>query len=186
MYSYKQELGNIKEMLNLFLKTKTIDTHQLSKMDSLIERSETDQIKALNCSAPLNTQRIMFGAIRNISTSIKGIKEKLKTAVLRHENPTTAEKALELMESLFNVASCVDSFIDENRIPVNLENVAKLSRILYRKAKSFGFSEDLQEQLKRAGVTEAQVKTFICNFDNNIAQELDIEGEVKSKFENNG
>src|SRR3972149_9227075 len=183
MYSYKQELTSIREMLNIFIKTKVIDTSQLSKMDSLIKRSEMDQIKALNCSASLNTQRIMFGAIRNVHTTIKGMKEKLKTAAMRDENPTTAEQALELIESLSNVALCVDPFTNENRIITNIENIAKLSRILYRKAKLFGFSEDLQVQLKEAGITEAQVKSFISYFDNNLSQELDIEEEVKSTVE---
>jgi hypothetical protein len=185
MYSYKGEIATIKEMLCLFVKTKTVDASQLSKMDSLIKQSEVDQIKVLNGSAPLNTQRVMFGAIRNVHTSLKCMKEKLKTATFRHENPTTAEQALELIESLNNVALCIDPFTSENTIVTSEENIAKFSRILYRKAKAFGFSEDEKAQFKAAGITISQVKSFINSFDSNLAQELDIQEEVQSAIENN-
>lgn len=184
MYSYQRELIPIQKMLKRFIETKVIDTSHLSKMDSLIKQSEVDQIRALNRSIPLNTQRIMFGALRNMNTSLKCMKEKLKTAASSHENPTTAEQALELMESLRNVALCVDPFVNENVIVTNMENVEKLSRILYRKAKAFGFSEDVVTQLKQAGITESDVKSFISSFDNNLAQELGIEEEVQSTLEN--
>jgi len=182
MYSYKQDIIQIQSMLNGFVKTKVIDVKQLTKMDSLIKQSEQDQIRTLNSSLPLDTQRTMFGAVRNLNTSIKGMKERLKTASVRHENPTTAEQALEMMEILSNVAYCIDAFTNERRI-TDVKDIEKLSRILYRKAKSFGFSEDQQTQLRDAGITESQVESFIDHFDNNLSQELDIEEEVQSNRE---
>jgi hypothetical protein len=172
-------------MLSVFAKTKTIDISQLSKMDALIKQSERDQIRALSRSLPLDVQRAMFGAIRNIHISIKTMKEKLKTASLRHENPTTAEQALELMESLSNVADYIDPFTNEGRIIAESDEIAKFSRILYRKAKSFGFSEGQQTQLKEAGITKEQVESFVSRFDDNVSQELGIEEEVKPAFKNN-
>lgn len=182
MYSYKQEVIRIQEMLSIFVKTKVIDTKQLTKMDSLIKLSEKDQIRTLSSSLPLDVQRTMFGAVRNITTSIKGMKERLRTASLRHENPTAAEQALEMMEILSNLAYCIDVFTNERRI-TDVKDIDKLSRILYRKAKSFGFSEDQQAQLRDAGITESQVESFIAHFGNNLSQELDIEEEVQSNIE---
>jgi hypothetical protein len=185
MYSYKKEIDSIQQMLYSFLETKVINTAHLSKMDALIKRSDVDQIKTLNSISSLSTQRVIFGAIRNINTSLKGMKEKLRTAALRHENPTTAEQALELVESLSNVALCIDVFNSGEIDASEIDNIAKLSRILYKKAKAFGFSEDTQSQLKEACVNEAVVKSFISNFDSNLAVELDLEEEVKSTVKNN-
>ena len=185
MYSYKLELNNIQRMLTLFVESKTIETSQLSKMDSLIKNSALDQIKTLNSVSSLNTQRVIFGAVRNINISLKCMKEKLRTAAAKHENPTTAEKAIELMESLSNVATCIDVFADKGADAKEIENIAKLSRILYKKAKTFGFSEDAKAQLKEACVTTSTVKSFISSFGSNIALELDLEEEVQSSDENN-
>jgi hypothetical protein len=57
--------------------------------------------------------------------------------------------------------------------------------MLYKKAKSFGFSEDQQTQLKEAGITEKQTEAFILQFDNNLTQELGIEEEAKPESKNN-
>jgi hypothetical protein len=182
MYTYKQDINQIQEMLSAFLKCKIIDITQLSKMDPIIKKSEEDQFKTLNCSLPLDVQRTIFGAVRNINITVKSMKEKLKTAALRHENPTTAEKAFEVMESLNNLASCISAYENGSRNG-NLNEIDVFSRILYRKAKAFGFSEDMHTQLKEAGITGSQIESFIDRFDNNLAQELDIEEEVRSNSE---
>jgi hypothetical protein len=185
MYSYKKEIDSIQQMLNSFLETKLINTQHLSKMDAIIKRSDLDQIKTLNSVSSLSTQRVIFGAIRNINTSLKGMKEKLRTAALRHENPTTAEQAIELMDSLSNVALCIDVFNTGEIHADEIDNIAKLSRILYKKAKAFGFSEDTHTQLKEACVNEAIVKIFVNSFDDNLTAELDLQEEVKSTGKNN-
>jgi hypothetical protein len=185
MKSYELELTSIQEMLRGFVRTKTIDIKKLSIMDALIKKSEQDQFVILNSSFPFEIQSSMFGAIRNINTAIRGMKARLVTASERHENPTTAEQALDIIENLSNVASFIDPFASEKKIVAESDEIARVSRTLYRKAKSFGFSEDLETQLKEAGITEKEVKSFIKKFDNNVSQELDIDEEVKPATENN-
>lgn len=184
MYAYKNDLIVIHAMLSNFVKNRIIDSKQLSKMDAVINKSEEEQFKTLNCSLPLDVQRTLFGAVRNINTTLKCMKQKLSTAAERHENPTTAENALELMESLNNLVYSINCY-DSGCRNCNLGEIDSFSRILYRKAKSFGFSEDIEIQLKEAGVTSSQIESFIASFDNNIAQELDIEEEVKVNSEDN-
>lgn len=181
--SYNQDLSLIQEMLSGFLKTKIIDKKQLSKIDTLVRRSEQGQIKVLNSSLPLDIQRIVFGALRNINTTATGMKERLRNAASRHENPTTAEQAMAIMESLCNVASCIEPYMQKGRFLIDLEEISRLSRILYKKAAMFGFSESQQEQLKKAGITAAQVESFIHSFDSSLSRELEIDEEVKSKLE---
>lgn len=182
MYPYKQDLDIIQKMLANFVKSKVIDITELPKMDRIIKSSEEAQIRILNYSnLPLSTQRIIFGAYRNINTALKSMKEKLSTASLRHENPTTAEQALELMDNFFNVVAYLDTFSFEKTADVDV--IEKFSRLLYRKAMAFGFCQDLQTQFKEAGISESQVQSFISNFGNNLSQELDIEEEVQSPIE---
>lgn len=185
MRSYKQELTNIEKMLHDFLECGVIDSKRLSIMDNIIEWSEKDQIRVVNSSClPLNAQTSFFGAIRNIHISMKSMKEKLRLASIEHENPTTAQLALELMPSFFNLVPYLEPFFNENVYHKKVENVSKFSRILFRKAKYFGFSEDVMSQLRAAGVTKPQIKSFIESFSKNVALELDIEEEASSSLEN--
>jgi len=184
MRSYSQEIAKIEKMLEGFVESSKIDANQLSLMDNVIKWSEEDQIKVLNNSyLALDVQRLFFGAIRNVNVSMKSMKEKLKGAATRRENPGTAELALELMPSFSNLASYVDLFIGKKGSEIKLDNVTKFSRILYKKAKSYGFYQDVASQLKEAGVTDSQIESFIDSFSRNIAQELDIEEEVSSTVE---
>jgi len=185
MRSYKQELIKIEKMLRGFLESGSIDASQLNLMDDIIEWSKEDQVKVVNNSfLPLGAQISFFSAIRNVNISLKSMKEKLKVASIKHENPTTAELALELMPSFFNLVPYLDLFFKGNVYPIKVENVFTFSRILYRKAKSFGFYEDPISQLKEAHVTKPQIESFIDSFRKNVALELDIEEEVSSDLEN--
>ena len=182
MYAYKQDLIEIRQMLAVFVKTKFIETKQLSKMDPLINKSEEDQFRTLSYSFSLDVQRTIFGAVRNINMTVKCMKEKLKDASAKHENPTTAEKALEIMETLNNLVFCLNAY-ESGYMESSLSEIDEYSRILYRKAKAFGFSESLETQLREAGITNSQIESFIGSFDSNLAQELDIEEEVQSNSE---
>lgn len=186
--SYRREFIKIQEMLQGFVESGEIDATKLSLMDSIIKWSEEDQIKTLNDSyLPLEAQRSFFGAIRNVNISMKSMRKKLESAPVKHENPTTAELALELMPSFFNLAPHIDSLIARDIHAIRkrrLRNVSRFSRILYRKAKSSGFSQDTISQLKEAGVTKSQIESFIDDLNRNVALELDIEEEVSSKIEN--
>ena len=185
MLAYKDEIAAIRSLLEGFVKSGKIDPNKLSLMDNIINRSEEDQFRVLNKSyLPLDTQRSFFGAIRNMNISLKSIKERLKGAAAIHENPTTAQLALELIPSFLNLAPYIDSFNNGEISAKEVENVSKFSRILYKKARSFGFYQDAISQLKEAGITESQVKSFVDNFRKNIALELEIEEEASSTLEN--
>lgn len=185
MRSYEHEFATIQRVLEGFVKSGNIDASKLGSLDSVIKWSEEDQVRVLNKSyIPLNVQRSFFGAIRNVNVSLKSMKEKLRKAAVIHENPKTAELALELMPSFFNLVPYIDSF-NNGEIPVKkTENVDKFSRILYKKAKAFGFSQDATSQLKDVGISESQIKSFIDSFGKNVALELEIEEEASSSLEN--
>lgn len=181
--SYRHELINIRGMLSEFTKKGKIDASQLDLMDNIIKMSAEDQFRVLNRSSlSLDAQRSFFGAIRNVNIAMASMKAKLAEASVKHENPTTAELALELLPSVLNLVPYIDEFHDNAKVR-QLNNVSRFSRILYKKAKTLGFSKDRMSQLKEAGVTTEQVEAFIDSFDKNVALELDMEEEVSSSDE---
>lgn len=185
MRSYRQEVFTIQKMLKEFVDSGRIEPGKLDVMDDIIEWSEEDQIKILNNSyIPLYAQRPFFGAIRNVNISLKGMKERLGCASSQHENPTTAEQALELIPSFLNLTRHIDSILNENIFPTKLGYISKFSRILHKKAVTLGFSQDVASQLKEAGVSDAQIESFIDGFSKNVSLELNIEEEVSSTREN--
>lgn len=181
MHSYKKEISSIENVLNRFVSSGKIDTEKLGKLDNAIKWSDEDQIRVLNNSyLSLFEQRLFFGAIRNMNTSLKRMKERLAEASRLKENPTTAELALELMPSFLNLVPYVDNLINNNRYPRENEIIIKFSRLLYKKATMLGFSQDVASQLKDAQVEDSQIESFIDRFSKNVALELDIEEEVSA------
>lgn len=174
MYSYVESCVSIRKMLTNFLDY-GIDVSRLDLMDDLIKSSETDQVKILNSYLSLKEQRVLFGATRNICNVVKVMKEKLKIARETHENPTTIELSLEIMENLSNTASFVDEFLINGKTE-DINTVDQLSRILYKKASKLGFYQDIKTQLKDAGITKKEVKTFVEKLSKNI-EEMETEDE---------
>jgi hypothetical protein len=176
MYSYVEACAVIQRMLRGFLE-RGIDVTKLDTMNRVIKSSEIDQVKILNSYLSLLEQRALFGATRNIHTIIKVMKEKLKIARETHENPTTIELSLEIMQHLSNVASYIDEFMIRGKA-VDINRLNELSRILYKKASYFGFYQDVETQLKDARISEEEVKTFVEKLNENM--ELEVESEDES------
>lgn len=182
---YEQELASVQVMLKGFSGKGIINVMQLHLMDKIIKWSEEDQFRILNdASLSLDEQRAIFGGIRNINVAMRSMKERLEQASEKRENPTTAELALELMPSFSTLFPEIDAFFNEKKT-MDVEYFSKFSRILYRKAKSLGFSKDVASQLSEAKITRSQVKAFLENLKKNIAVELDIEEEVSSSDDSN-
>lgn len=174
MYRYVEGFGNIREMLIDFLRH-GIAVNKLGAMDQVIESSEIDQVKILNSYRSLKEQRILFGATRNINNIVRMMKEKIKVARETHENPTTLELSLELIEYLSNLAPYIDEFATNGKIE-EVDRINELSRILYRKANYLGFYQDIETQLEDARITEDEIKFFVEELNKNIEIEM-IEDE---------
>lgn len=180
---YQRELTTVQRMLEGFVGKGIVDTKKLNLMDKIIRQSEEDQFRVLNdASLSLDEQMSVFGAIRNVNMAIRSMKERLESAAEKHENPTTAELALELMPSFFNLAPDIDEVLHENRV-VDLNYISKFSRILYKKTRSLGFSRDVASQLDEANISGTQIRAFLESLKKNVALELDIEEEASSSDE---
>lgn len=175
VYSYVKGCADIHTMLRSFLE-QGIDVSKLDLMDHAIKSSEIDQIKILNSYLSLEEQRVFFGVTRNIYNIIRAMKEKIEIARETHENPTTLELSLEIMQHLSNVAPYVDEFVIHGKIG-DTDRINELSRILYRKASYLGFYQNIETQLKDARITDEEVKTFVEKLNENIELEMESQDE---------
>jgi hypothetical protein len=171
MFNYVKGLENIRKMLMGFL-SNGIDVTKLEPMDRVIESAKIDQVKILNSYQPLAVQRTLFGAMRNISNVVEVMKEKVRIARETHENPTTLELSLEIIEHLSTIAPYVDDFIIEGKIR-EMSRLNELSRILYRKANRLGFYQDVETQLKQARISRDETQAFLERLSENIGLEVE-------------
>jgi len=186
MKRYYDDFAIIEKTLGGFADTGIIGVSQLDVFDSIIEKSNADQIKILNNTyLTLNDQRILFGVFRNISETSRIMKSRLEQAYSIGENPTTTEAALEIMPLFFNLSDYIDDFFNKIEI-FDSDKIFMFSRNLYKKAKKLGFSQDSSTQLKEIGVSTTQIKKFVEKFNEHIVNELELEEEVGSADENSG
>jgi len=178
MDGYAKGVEKVQRTLCDFKQKGTIDGAKLDPLDQLIRSSETDQLRILNTPRlSLDQQRAMFGAMRNICNTTKMMKRKLMAASQRHENPTTADLSLEMIQSLLNLAPYVDAYVIRGRVD-DVKIINEFSRILHKKAKYLGFSEDVATQLKEINITTSEVRNFIERLNQNIDHETDTDEDA--------
>jgi len=183
MDGYTEKVESIQIMLTDFVQNRVVDTKKLCVLDELMDASKTDQFKILNTSRlSLEEQRCLFGAVRNIYTTTKAMKAKLVTASERHENPRIADLCLEITQSVSNLTPYVDAYIIEGRM-YDTKTINEFSRLLYKKAKYLGFSEDIAAQFREIKITPEEVKDFVKKLNENIELETHIDEEMGSMDE---
>lgn len=175
MFSYADGFNGILVMLKSFLRN-GIDVNNLEPVNNLIESSKVDQVKILNSYQPLAIQRVFFGAAMNINTIAEVMKERIKVARERHENPLTLDLSLELMDNLVAIAPYMDAFMHDGKVE-DINRTNELSRLLYRKAKILGFNKTTESQLKYAGITQDETKFFVEKLSENIGLEVETRDE---------
>jgi len=170
-------------MLGDFKQKGIIDEAKLNPLDELIRLSYADQFRILNTPwLSLDEQRSLFGAIRNVHTTAKTLKARLAAASERHENPTMADLSFEVTESLSNLAPYIDECFTRGQVS-QISSINELSRILYKKAKRFGFLEDSATQFKTLEIGPEELKSFTDRLNQNIQSETDIDEDVGSTNE---
>lgn len=171
MFRYVSGFDEIRKMLNNFL-CNGINTNELDPINRVIESAKSDQIRILNSGHSLSAQRVFFGAAKDIGTIAEVMKERIKVAREKHENPLTLDLSLELIDNLTALAPYIDDFIHKGKI-ADINRTAELSRILFRKATSLGFYTTVETQLKSAGITQDEAKAFVEKLSENIGLEID-------------
>jgi hypothetical protein len=171
MFRYAGGFNDIRKMLNIFLRN-GIDASKLDPINRVIESAKSDQIKILNSYQSLSARRVFFGATMNIGTVAEVMRERIKVAKEKDENPLTLDLSLELLDILIALAPYVDEFVYEGKI-TDINRTNELSRLLYRKANSLGFYINTETQLKSAGITKDEAKAFVEKLIENIGLEIE-------------
>ena len=175
MFSYGSELSRITNVLNTFVSNRKIETDRLDSMDTLISFSNEIQVKTLNLgSLTLEEEITIFDATTNIKNTLESMKAKLQIAFEKHENPTTAELALEVMPSLRNLEPFINDFVNTSNVR-DIDRLNEFSRILHKKAHKLGFYKDVEDQFQEVDIKPEDVQEFIEQLKDNIEIELDIQ-----------
>jgi len=174
--TYVQRIQGIETTLERFSKSGKIDVTELKAFDELATAAYEAQLKILNRSISVDEQRSLFGAVRNIRQIAKTMKESLLTASQRHENPETADRALEVCENLSAVAKIIDGYFVSGR-PPDGTTLNTVSRNAYKKAKRYGFSEDTETQLKALNIGSDEIAAFTKKISKNLEEATDADDE---------
>lgn len=179
--SYSRHIHEVSNMLNSFVKSKRIVAEEMTVIDALINTSFKDQVAVLNDNLlTIENQRILFGAMRNIRNTTLNMKESLKTAGIKKENPTTAEVCLEIIPYIRTLGQALDDFVSNfKRIAIKHRNellgkIKEFSRILRKKAIQFDFSHRVIEK-QELNVDESEMKKFIDEFNNELKLNIGID-----------
>jgi hypothetical protein len=175
MIGYVKLFESIKVMLQDFLHN-GINESKLVLLDQVRESSEIDQFKVLNSYRTLDIQRTFFGAWKNIENILRTMRLRLERARITHENPTSIEASLEMMDYLVEMAPLLDSFVFNGQID-EIKRLNEQSRIVYKKANALGLYQDISSQIKEAKLTKDQVTSFTAGLNQNLS-EIETEDEL--------
>lgn len=123
----------------------------------------------------LESQRVMFGALRTLRNVIDVMYIALLKAEERHENPTTAERCNEVISLVVDVANQVEKFDpykDSNE--EKLESIFNISRNLRKKASDVGFSKSINDELKEISMKPDEINKFINSLNQTIQNKLEF------------
>jgi hypothetical protein len=164
-------------VLHQFTKSGVIDKSKLGAFNELAQTAYADELRILNSPRlTLDDQRSLFGAVRNVHVAAKSMRDRLSTASQRHENPVTANQALEVCESLFNLSPYIDGYLKSGKVPER-RTINDISRMLYKKAKRYGFSEDAATQFKALNIGSDDIQNFTKKLEEKIQAEVDADDD---------
>lgn len=168
------------------MKSGVIETSKLEVFDELSRTAYGDELRILNSTRlTLDDQRSLFGAVRNMHITAKAMKVKLANASQKHENPTTAGRALTVCETMFNLSHYVDVYMKSGEVPER-RTLKDLSLMLYKKAKQAEFSEDAATQFKELQITPAEISNFTKKLGESIETQIDADSEEEPSGNESG
>ncbi len=170
-------INEISLTLNRFICEKKIKKEDVeTTFKSSIKEITEKQARVLSDGRlSLESQRVMFGALRALKNTLDSMYLALLEAEKRHENPTTAVRCNEVIPFVADVANQVAKFnpyTDSN--DEKLESIFSLTRNLRKKASTSGFSKSIDEELKEINMSPDEINNFIGNLTQNIQNKIDF------------
>jgi hypothetical protein len=177
LLTYADRIKGIEGVLQQFINTGVIDRSKLGAFDDLAQAAYGDELKILNSARlTLDEQRSLFGVVRNVHMTAKAMAAKLASASQKHENPSTADRALAVCDTMLNVSPIIDAYFKTGEVPER-RIVRDSSLTLYKKAKQSGFSEDAATQFKELNISSDEISKFTKKLEESIETRVDADNE---------
>ncbi|MCX6822134.1 MAG: hypothetical protein NTW30_05140 [Candidatus Aenigmarchaeota archaeon] len=141
------------------------------KINGFAEILKSHQFEILQKSLPEEEQNIIFNALRNLRIIINEMRDQLKTAFERKENPITAERCLALMPFIQNLSKSIDEFeIHKNGRLISY--ISMNTRNLRKKAKQYNLLTSLENEMKEVNLPIEEIKNFCDELNKKIELEM--------------
>ena len=165
MFQLYSNLNNLSELLNSFVKNEKIIPESTDKEIKYLDRMlKKEQLDILSKNTPNNQQLTIFNALRNIRFVLNEMNGQLKNAFGIGENPTTAERCLNVfpfMNSLVEVL-CKST---QNK---GMDDISRKTRILRRKAEEYNLLGSIENEMSEISLSNKEIKNFIDSFNLSI------------------
>lgn len=172
MYDYVSYINNLNIMLNSFISKGKIENKEAEeKLSKFVEVLKINQFDVLCKTLAEEDQDIIFNALRNLRIIINEIKNQLKIAFERHENPTTAERCLVLMPFIQNLSKNIKNF-EINKNGHLISTISMDTRILRKKAKEYNLLTSIENEIKEANLPAEEIKNFCESLNQRIELEM--------------
>jgi len=172
MYNYTPFISNLNAMLNSFISNKKIETKEVEeKLNKFVDVLKADQFDLLCKPLSESDQDVIFGALRNLRVIMTEIKNQLKVAFERHENPTTAERCLVLMPFIQNLSEKVKHY-EASRTDHLISDIQTDTKNLRKKAKDYHLLASIEDELKDITLPAEDIKSFCEQLNQNIELEM--------------
>lgn len=168
MMIYSTQANSITDLLNSFVRAKKIDPKQSDKtVTKYIKFLKEKQFEILNSSISEEIQSVVFNAMRNLIVIVDDIQNELRLAFERHENPTTAEKCLQIMPFILNLSNDLDRFgkMENRKI---MELLHKDTRLLRRKGRDLSFLRSIEQEMEGIDLTKKEIEEIVDKYNSNL------------------
>lgn len=168
MIQYIFDFSNLSRLLSSFIKEGKINPEISEKEIKYLDKSlKKTQFEILIEPISDNQQNVLFNALRNLRIVIIEIKDQLKTASIRGENPTTAERCISLVPFMNNLSKVMYEF-QRNKSDMVLKDISRNTRILRKKAKEYSLLTSLEKEMSEVELPVDEIKTFCESLNQNV------------------
>ena len=169
-----KKIDDISKTLDTFISNEKIIKEDVEKVfPKSIDTIAETQVKMLNDGRiHIGSQRILFGALRNLIIVLESMQLSLCKAP-PHENPTTAEKCKEIIPLMINLTNGINKY-DKERDEKILDYIFTSSRILRKNSINLGIFKSLDDQFKELSMNPENINEFLNDLNKRIETELEI------------
>jgi hypothetical protein len=173
MESCNIQFNSLQQILYSFIKNGKIDSdiseRKIDEIDVLLKKNQFEVLSGKLSDYYENT---IFNALRNLRLIINEMRDQLKTAFKRGENPTTAERCLAMIPFIDNIVDGICDF-QKKENPHSISRVLRDTRILRKKAWQNSLMSSFEKEIEGIKLPNEEIKELFDKFNENITSEIE-------------